>query len=93
MYKALTANLTTTAGGDLIEALEALLSSGDNIIAAKISIVAQSALSIKINDHPVYSPLYANGTDWKISYDKGDVFASSIVTQQTGVSVWISILY
>lgn len=90
-----TANLTTTAETDLIAEMEALCGIVP-LQPLKITIIADEALSIKINGTgDVYSPLYADPSDskWKISLDSKDVLASTIVPEEDGVDIWIAIVF
>ena len=89
------ANLTSTAGGDLITALK---SAGgfESMNVTKVTIIGDAALSIKINEQgDVYSPLYEDTSDskWKVSLSYNDVFATSIKAEQAGVNIWIAVSF
>ena len=89
------AKTITTAGAD--EDIMATLrtASGDTslIQAKKITIITQATITVSINGSP-FSDMYVDldGVS-RLSLDGGDVYASHIVVHQSGIILFVAIIY
>lgn len=93
-YKRFASYSGTSTATDIKASQWSTITDDTSFVCDKLTFIADSAVSVKINDSDNWMPLYQDAVDskYKISFDKGDILIGKFEVN-SAVDYWVGFLY